>query len=322
MALSVQEELEIRKTGPFTYESVRPLQKPHPSVRGAYGGNIAGQAILVAIRSCKPGFTPHSFHLFFVKAIADDEPVQWHVTEVSNGKNFVNRFITGLQKGGVAYTANVSLAKKNLLKAATSEYEKSFKLADEEDRNELTKPFGFQTPYPESLKGLDPDKMEYKPVFGTPHAYHLLPPEMYDLLLTTEEEKLPVSQRRLAYFFRWGNGAADPVVLLDPAFQYVGLGVLSDTLFLTRMGRLLRLEGYDLRDPAPYMWVSLDHSIYFHDADFDVTKWMLFAWTAPRLANNRVLLEAEIYDVNGVHVALIMQEGLLQLNGLEREAKL
>lgn len=322
MAHTVQEELEVRKTGPSAYESVKPLQKPHPAVRGAYGGNIAGQAILVAMRSCPPGFTPHSLHLFFVKAISDDEPVQWHVTEVSNGKNFVNRYITGLQKNGVAYTANVSLAKKNLLKKATVEYEKSVKLAETGDADELPRPFGFQTPYPESLKGLDPDKMEYKTAFGTPHAYHLFPPDMYDLLLTPEEEKTPVSQRRLAYFFRWGNGAADPVELLDPAFQFVGLGVLSDTVFLTRMGRLLRLEGYDLRDPAPYMWVSLDHTIYFHDADFDVTKWMLFAWSAPRLANNRVLLEAEIYDSNGVQVALVIQEGLLQLNGLDREAKL
>ena len=72
------------------------------------------------------------------------------------------------------------------------------------------------------------------------------------------------------------------------------------------------------------MGISLDHVIYFHDDDFDVTKWMEFSYKCTRYAQDRVDFEGEIYNDKGVQVASFFQQGLVRFeNGaLLEKAKL
>lgn len=60
----------------------------------------------------------------------------------------------------------------------------------------------------------------------------------------------------------------------------------------------------------PQFNASLDHSVYFHDDDFDVTKWCTTFMKVSRICNDRALIKAEIYSNNGLHIASIVQERL------------
>lgn len=331
--ISFEETFELAQTGPNTFVSKVPLAKPHARSRGVYGGNLAAQAILAAMKTTAEGFTPTSFHSLFVKGVSDQIPVTWEVEAVSDGRNFCCRLVRGLQDGVIRYMVDISFAKRNLLKQAEQEHQEYLarkaaegKLGDDDDDEDedddvddlVQKPFYFLTPYPDWLKNIDKSKMVHSTAGKRRFIEHLLPRQLLTLEGTKFEESIPASKRRLAFFVRLGDGT----MKVDPHMQFAGLAVLSDSLFLTMLARLLRISTTDLNQVAHYFSVSLDHTIYFHDTDFDCTEWVAFGFRALRLVNNRVLLEAELYNTAGQHVATVIQEGLVHLNGLEQNAKL
>lgn len=322
---SFEHAMGVTQTGPHTYRSNEFLTKPHPKSRGVYGGNLAGQALLVAVRSAPQGFTPHSLHLYFVKAAVDNLHVDWAVTENSNGKTFCNRTIKALQDGVLRYVVHVSLTKRNLVKEAEqahrewAERERVRQETGEEDDDDETgmvaKPFTFQTPLPLWLRDVPKEKMHYVDMGRDRYLFHLIPHQMISLEDTKMEDQLLVPDRKMSFYVRLGDGE---MRLQDPAFQFVGIGVLSDSLFLTRLARILRISTVNLAQVLHYFSLSLDHVMYFHDTDFDCTKWVGFGFRALRIKNNRVLLEGEMFNEAGLHVATIVQEGLVHFNGLEK----
>lgn len=326
--MDLQEALEVQQISETSFRGRQCLAKPHPSVRGVFGGNLAGQALLVAIRSSPAGFLPHSFHSYFVKSGLDTKVFDWEVEKISEGKTFCNRIITGLQSGEVKYIANVSLTRKNSIRQEQIAYERS-KLDggrdnDDDDDDDgggggvplVSKPFAFGTPYPNWLSKHSVHDLEVFPKHDERPLSHKLPPEMFDLDLTVKEETQPVTSRQLSVYAKWGKTESR---LPNPdVFKYLGLAFLSDSLFLTKMGRILRIR----LGPQRLSSVSLDHVIYFHDTDFDPTEWMGFGYRAINLSNERVLLEGEMYNKDGKHIASIIQEGLLKLGDLLEQAKL
>lgn len=312
--MELLEPLEVEKISELVYRGKYNLGKPTPSLKGVYGGNLAAQALLVAIRSSSEGFVPHSLHSFFVKSGLDDRPFTWKVEKVSDGRNFCNRLLKAVQDGEVKYVANISLTTKNSI-------EKQQELFSAGKSKQ--KPFNFGTPYPTWLSKYKPDDLKPSPRLDTLILSHRLPPEFLDLNLTAlAEEKTPAAERQLSFWVKWGR--SDSLVIDLPnvdEFKYLGVAYLSDSIFLTRMLRTLRIEA-DNESFGHYMSVSLDHIIYFHDSDFDPTKWMGFSFRSANLSNDRVLLEGEMFNENGKHVASIIQEGLLKVSHFAEKAKL
>lgn len=341
--VDVHAEFGVDKIGPHKYRGRKPLIRPSPDARGVFGGNLAGQALLVAIRSSPAEFKPHSLHSFFVRAANDKTPIEWQVNEVSNGKTFVNRAVKGLQDGQVVYIANISLTKRNSHREAVRKYEEYYSKIeqkakesdgdedDEEEEEEVEqappKPFVFQTPYHEWFKRHDISKLPITDIESNFLVYHKILPEFTSLKLTPEEENVSATERRLSFLCQWGinheQGFHQPLVNVDEDYQYVGLANLSDSMYLDTLLRVLRIRDLDFNEKErPYFSVSLDHTIYFHDSDFDVTKWMGFSFKAIRFAHDRVVIEGEMYNDQGVHVATIVQEGLVKFLGRERGAKI
>lgn len=334
--MDLQEPFEIEQVSETTYRSKHNLFKYHPSLKGVYGGTLAAQVLIVAIRSAPPGFTPHSLHSYFVKAGLDTKPFIWEIEKISDGRGYCNRIIKAIQDGQIKYIANVSLTKKNSMKqlqAVYDDYQRAKAESpinnndndddddDDKDDDSPAKPFSFCKPYPKWLVNRKPSDLEITPVIDIPNLSHRLPPEMYNLDLTLAEDNRLPTDRELSWFVKWGE-QEDPVtkLALPDEFKYVGLAFLSDSIFLTRMGRVLRF-GINHKFIGQFFSVSLDHIIYFHDTDFDPTDWMGFAFRSTNLANDRVLLEAEMFNKNGKHVASIIQEGLVNFGKLIEQAK-
>lgn len=322
MVVDVEYEFGIEKVAENKWRGNKPLLKPNPASRGAFGGNIAGQALLVAIRLAPEGFKPHSLHSLFTKAVTDDAAVDWEADQIHNGKSFCSRTISGYQNGEIKYIANILLTKRNSYaksKEVYDEWERNHKEGDDEDEPPSLRPFRFFAPYPEWLKKHHPEDLEYLH-FGLNDTVCKMPPEFNSLELTPEEDAVNSTQRRQAFYAKWGKDGE--VSIKDPAFQFVGLGVLLDLTFLTRVARILRIPHLLHEDHIQYMSLSLDHVIYFHDEDFDITQWMGCAFNCIRIANGRALFEEQIYNLEGKQVASIFQEGLVLFNGFEEGAKL
>lgn len=318
----------MENTGDGKFQLKKPLTKPVRNRRGVYGGNLVGQALLVAIRTAPPHFLPHSLHSQFLKKVSDTEIIKYSVDSISNGTTFCNRTVRAFQGGVIKYIAHISLTKKNLLAEAENAYydyeEKVQKVSDEDEEPEFVpKPFYFETPYPSWLAEESGERLYVDLHLADRYIVYKIPRRMLSLEDTRFEDSVPVTQRRMLFMVRLGKSEKEKDVdLPDAAFQYAGLGVLSDLYFLTRLARILRIENVDLTLPSHYFSVSLDHTMYFHDVGFDCTDWMAFAFKTVRLVNNRVLLEGEMYNRAGQHVATIVQEGLVHFNGLEKQVKL
>ena len=337
-----QKLFDVKKTGDNTFIANHPLTKAHPSAKGVYGGNIVGQAVLVAIKSVPDGFTPHSIHSYFAKIVSETQPIGWEVDEISNGNNFCCRCVRAVQDGDVKFVATVSLTRKNSLSQAEKayrEYEEKEQLKierrraarangeeiddddddDDDDEPVIDKPFHFLVPYPKWLADADLDALYIDRRTSLRMIYHKIPETLVSLEGSEHENDMHVTDRRAAWFVRLGLG---DVKITDPAFQFAALAVLSDSMFLTRIARVLRISDVDLNDYAHYFSISMDHTIFFHDTDFDATEWMGFAFKAIRYSNGRFLLEAQMYNSARQHVATIFQEGLAHFNGIEKSAKL
>ena len=341
--VDVQEEFGVIDKGNGHYIGKKPLIKPIHYAPGAYGGSLAGQAVLVAMKSVPPEFKPHSLHSFFVRAATTDIPVEWHVDNISSGKSFCNRAVKGLQRGKIVYFANISLTKKNSYKESYAKWEEeSAKFhqrgkdgdveenEDDEDDDEPrapSEPFRFQTPIHEWIKKYGEESLTVSPCESNMLSYFKFCPDFIDLDKSSYELDTPIAERRFAFLVRWGidneQGYNQPLKNVDEQFQFVGLANISDALILNVLERVLRLRGVPIKDNMKrFFGVSLDHVLYIHDNDFDVTKWMTYAFKTIRFSHDRVLYEGELYNHNGVHVASIVQEGLVRLAGAEQNAKL
>lgn len=335
--MTFEEELGLDSTEePNVFFSKHPLKKPGKNRRGVYGGNLVGQALLAAIKSVPEGFTPNSLHSQFVKNVSDQLLVRWNVEKVSVGKTFCNVSVKAHQDDKLRFIAHVSLTRRNSLAEAEKAYyeyeERRTQRSNNDNNNEdnsddeeefVPKPFYFETPYPSWLTEETDQLMVVDKRSIDRYIVHKIPRRMISLEDTKYEDSVPVTLRRMSFMVKLGQpDERGPLHLSDNAFQYVALGVLSDLYFLTRLARMLRIPNVDLRLPSHYFSVSLDHTMYFHDCSFDCTEWMAFAFKTVRLVNNRVLLEGEMYNAAGQHVATVLQEGLVHFNGLEKMVKL
>lgn len=189
----------------------------------------------------------------------------------------------------------------------------------DEDEKAISKPFEFQTPYPDWLKSSHLDTFPIDQKTKLLLLFHKVPHEIIILESTKGEDQVPAANRRVSCFVRLGGGK---VKITDPAFRFVGLAELLELMFLSRVASVLQILNVDMTALAHLESVSLDHTIYFHDTDFDCTNWLGLSFRAARFVNGRVLLEAEMYNSKGIHIATVIQERLVCFYGVEEHAKL
>tara|TARA_B000000609_G_C24177636_1_gene355301 strand:- start:2507 stop:2869 length:363 start_codon:yes stop_codon:yes gene_type:complete len=57
---------------------------------------------------------------------------------------------------------------------------------------------------------------------------------------------------------------------------------------------------------------SLDHSIWFHDSNFDINDWTLYSQKSPKTSGNRGFAEGMLYSYEGSLIATVAQEGMIR----------
>ncbi|KAK6457979.1 thioesterase-like superfamily-domain-containing protein [Scheffersomyces xylosifermentans] len=321
----LEKNFAVRQISPpgsnvLEYQGLQTLAKPTKMSRGVYGGNLCAQTLVVAMESvpANEGFVPHSLHSYFVKAGDDTIPCNYQVEKLNDGKNFANRLIRVVQNGELKYIVMVSLTKKNSLEKAKKEYNNN-------EKNPY--PFEFQSAVPSTFYKYPQKDLELNTNFDhSGMLQHKFPPNFVDHELENDEHLKAAGDRELSFYIRLKEEEQ-----LQSKYRYAGFAMVSDSIYLSSLSRILHLPKLSSGLPisvfgekAPYFFsVSLDHSIYFHDDDFDPKEWAFVNFKAPRFSNNRVLLQAGYYDKNGKLFATIVQEGLVFFkNGTEHKAKL
>ena len=73
-----------------------------------FGGHIAGQALLSAVRTVEPGYQVHSLHGYFLRPGDGTKPAVYLVDRPRDGSSFCTRRVNAVQNGEVIFSMGAS----------------------------------------------------------------------------------------------------------------------------------------------------------------------------------------------------------------------
>jgi acyl-CoA thioesterase-2 len=74
-----------------------------PHFRGdvLFGGQVLAQSVIASANTVDPAYTIHSLHAYFLRRGVAEEPIDYEISRLRDGRTFVTRSITARQAGGV-----------------------------------------------------------------------------------------------------------------------------------------------------------------------------------------------------------------------------
>ena len=252
------------------------------SVRArVYGGQVAAQALMAAVRTVDPEFAVHSLHSYFLLPGDYAVPIVYDVERIRDGRSFLTRRVVARQHGRPIYYQTLN-----------------FQRPEDGFEHQDTMPV---VGAPDS--GLDLVELMRKG--GNADAEALgkewaaldvrwLGNTRYGL----EPDGGHVSQARM--WARLRDGLGD-----DPAVHTAAFTYASDVSLLGAA-----LAAHD-SNPAKVQMASLDHTIWFH-RPFRADEWWLYDQWSPSAQGARGLAFGRIFTEEGTLVATVAQEGLIR----------
>lgn len=249
-----------------------------------FGGQVIGQAISAASQTLvdRP---PHSLHAYFIRPGDANNPIDFDVERVRDGRSFSVRRVVASQFG------------KPIL-AMTASFQKS----ESGMEHQVSMP---NVPGPEFL---EPELKIFRE-----HANEI--PERVRAQFTAErpieyrivEAQNPFRPRHgIAKRHMWIRSTA---ALPDkPLIHQSMLAYTTDYGFLETA---LMPHGISIAKPGLQI-ASLDHAIWFH-RPFRLDDWLLYVADSPTAGGARGFVRGQIFNKQGELVASTSQEGLIRL---------
>lgn len=255
--------------------------QPVTSRKRVYGGQVAAQALIAALRSVEEGYRVHSLHSYFLLAGDYGVPIVYAVERIRDGRSFLTRRVEARQHGRVIYYQTVSFHRQ----------EDGF---DHQDQMPVT-------PGPEA----GADMLDLMRRAGNTEVDSLDNEwgAMEMRFLGSSEHGLERDPAHPAQSRMWmrvrGELPADPTVHLA-MFTFA-----SDVSLLGAS-----LAAHPVL-PTQVMMASLDHTIWFH-RPFKVDAWWLYDQWSPSAQGGRGLSIGRVFTPDGVLVATVAQEGIIR----------
>ena len=259
-----QLEVDIYRGGVFSPES--------GFLQRTFGGHVAGQSLVSAVRTVEPQFHVHSLHGYFLRPGDARAPTVYLVERVRDGGSFATRRVSAVQHGQTIF----SMAASFQTEQAGPEHQDAVPPA----------------PDPEQLPGFRSGKFFDEPGFAQFAEW--------DVRIVPRDELPPVPGKvsRQQVWFRHRDPLPD-----DPVLHICALAYMSD---LTLLGSA-QVNHLDLRQNL--MVASLDHALWFAGT-FRADEWLLYDQSSPFAGGGRALCQGQIFTRDGRLVAAVMQEGL------------
>jgi acyl-CoA thioesterase II len=239
------------------------------------GGHIAGQALMAASRTT-PGRTPHSAHVYYLRAGDASRPVDFQVDRARDGGTLSTRKITASQHGQV------------LLEALAS-------FSTEKDGAE------YQVAMPEVS---DPDSLpsaqEQLAAYADEFSGHWVRPQPFQQRYVDPPPRLAVDlpdpSPRIRLWWRPSEAIAADAVLHCCLLTYLTGTAMLETTLVMRRGT-----------PLTTFNALIDHALWFH-RPVDLTDWVLADQLSPSGVHGRGLATATLFNRDGGLVCSATQE--------------
>lgn len=248
----------------------------------AFGGAIAGQALVAAARTVSTDRAVHSVHCHFLRAGDTTAPTKLVVTSLRDGRSYSTRSVIAEQHGKPIFAMTAAF---HVEEEGWAHQTAVMESVDPETLPTLTE-------RGEQIGGKGGEWLEK---LSGAHALDL-----------RFEERLPRDGNRdpeMSFWFRCledlhGDGIVHAGVML-----YV-----SDLMMLaTALRPHEYAPGGRKSDNA-----SLDHAVWIHQAP-RVDEWLRYEMAGPWAGNGRALVDGRIFNREGVLIATVMQEGMARL---------
>ncbi|MBS4754348.1 acyl-CoA thioesterase II [Nocardioides sp. zg-ZUI104] len=245
-----------------------------------YGGQVAAQALIAAMRTVEEGMHPHSLHSYFLLPGDYNVPIIYDVERIRDGKSFVTRRVLARQHGRAIYYQTVSF--QRLEEGLEHQDVMPEVKAPEEgmDLVELMTQRGADDGLGREWAALDVRWLGNSAFGLEPDAMH---------------------PSRTQVWIRVAGQLSDDVSEHLAMFAYA-----SDVSLLGAA-----LSAHPETGPTKVQMASLDHTIWFH-RPFRADEWWLYDQWSPSASGARGLALGRIFTQDGTLVATVAQEGLIR----------
>lgn len=259
-----QLEVNIYRGGVFSPES--------GFLQRTFGGHVAGQSLVSAVRTVDPAFQVHSLHGCFLRPGDARAPSVYIVERIRDGGSFCTRRVSAIQHGETIFTMSAS-----------------FQTDQTGIEHQDVMP---EAPGPDDLPG-----------FRSGGAFDdagFAQFAEWDVRIVPRDRvaRIPGKASQQQVWFRHRDPLPDDHVLHICALAY-----MSD---LTLLGSA-QVNHLDVRKHL--MVASLDHAMWFM-RPFRADEWLLYDQSSPSACGGRALTQGKIFNRYGELVAAVMQEGL------------
>ncbi|MDT5223090.1 MAG: acyl-CoA thioesterase [Mycobacterium sp.] len=237
-----------------------------------FGGHVAGQSLVSAVRTVDPRYQVHSLHGYFLRPGDAKERTVFIVERTRDGGSFATRRVNAIQHGEIIFSMGAS-----------------FQTDQEGINHQDAMP---AAPPPDGLPGLSSVK-----VFDDAGFKQF---EEWDVCIVPREklQLLPGKASQQQVWFRHRDPLPD-----DPVLHICALAYMSD---LTLLGSA---QVTHMEERQHLQVSSLDHAMWFMRA-FRADEWLLYDQSSPSASGGRSLCQGKIFNQSGEMVAAVMQEGL------------
>lgn len=245
-------------------------------VIGIYGGHFLAQALAAGLATVDEPKVAHSLHAYFLRKGDPDEPIEYSVSVLRDGRGSSARSITGSQHGKAAFHAIAS-----------------FKLAETGDEHQVAMPHASSAD--ELISAREARGEAAFPFPPTQNGW-----TQFEWITPSFRERIPERDPQLRVWARVPGGD-----LLSERERQVALAYVSDVpiVFNSVLPHGLPFE--------THLVTSLDHAIWFHRPT-DPSQWMLYDQASTAATDGRGLNEGRLFDTEGRLIMTCAQESMLR----------
>jgi acyl-CoA thioesterase II len=237
-----------------------------------FGGQVAGQSLVSAVRTVDPRYQVHSLHGYFLRPGDATASTVFIVERLRDGGSFATRRVNAIQHGETIFSMSAS-------------FQTDQSGIDHQDAMPSAPP-------PEDLPGLTEMRAFDDAGFKQFAEWDVR------IVPQDELERLPGKASQQQVWFRHRDPLPDDYVLHICALAY-----MSD---LTLLGSA---QVHHQEERKHLQIASLDHAMWFM-RPFRADEWLLYDQSSPSACGGRALTQGKIFNRYGEMVAAVMQEGL------------
>ena len=262
-------------------------RQPATSLQRVFGGQVAGQALVAAVRTVERDRTVHSLHAYFLRPGDIATPIVYDVERTRDGRSFSTRRVVARQHGQPIFYSSVS-----------------FQVPEDGLTHQDPMP---ATPPPEDCPELGDllARLTSRPREHWDREWAAL-----DVRYAGDSREGGVLQdpdhpAMARVWLRAAGRLPD-----DPALHTALLTYASD---LTLLAATLVPHGLLIGDPR-LQPASLDHAMWFH-RPFRADEWLLYDQVSPSASGGRGLATGRLFSSDGRLVVSVVQEGVIRVVG-------